>query len=283
MKRFVAVATLGAMTAFAVAAGVGCKKDPPQQPQPLQPGGYPPGQTGYPPQPGYPPAGTAPAGYPPAGTAPPTAAPPAQTAPPATATGCDATVSAAMQPLLVGQVAQHAPGAKPEGTAVCGMLQEGQSMQVSVTLAAGGSKCYTGIGIGAPSYSQLDLQLVGAPPPPLPPMVLSQSSGGGPMPVMAGKPNCFKNISPFPLTANFKLTATKGSGPAMAQLYAKLARRERADALRRPARAPRVSAPRRGVALRSFAPRGRPARGVALHAGADARATAAAGGPMSPP
>jgi hypothetical protein len=123
---------------------------------------------------------------------------------------------------MMGQVAQNAPGAKPEGTAVCGMLQEGQSLQVTVTLAAGGSKCYTGLAIGAPSFTQLDLQLVAAPPPPLPPTTLSQSSGGGPMPVMAGKPNCFKNLLPVPMQANFKLTATKGSGPAMAQLYMKL-------------------------------------------------------------
>jgi hypothetical protein len=217
MKRFFAVAALGAMSTLAV-AGVGCKKDPPQQPQPLQPtGGYPPpGATGYP-QPG-------PAGYPPGPAAPPAATaapPPAATAPPAASTGCDPSVAAALQPLLVGQVAQHAPGAKPEGTAVCGMLNEGQSLQVTVTLAAGGSKCYTGIGLGAPSFSQLDLQLIAAPPPPLPPTTLSQSSGGGPMPVMAGKPNCFKNLFPVPVQANFKLTATKGSGPAMAQLYMK--------------------------------------------------------------
>lgn len=211
MKRFFAVAALGAMTTVAVTASVGCKKDPPQQPQPLGP------TTGYPAPGTYPPGATPGPAPGPVATPGPAPAPTPTAATPAT--GCDPSVAAAMQPLLVGQVAQHAPGAKPEGTAVCGMLQEGQSMQVTVTLA--GNKCYTGIGLGAPSFSQLDLQLVAAPPPPLPPTTLSQSSGGGPMPVMAGKPNCFRNLLPVPVQANFKITATKGSGPAMAQLYAK--------------------------------------------------------------
>lgn len=213
MKRFVAVAVFGA-TVVAATAGVGCKKDPPQQPQPLQP------TTGYPPNTGYPPAGNT--GYPTNPGPAPAPAPAPTAATPTTSTGCDPSVAAALQPLLQGQVVQNAPGAKPEGTAVCGMLQEGQSLQVTVNLAAGGSKCYTGLAIGAPSFTQLDLQLVAAPPPPLPPTTLSQSSGGGPLPVMAGKPNCFKNLLPVPIQANFKLTATKGSGPAMAQLYMKL-------------------------------------------------------------
>jgi hypothetical protein len=220
---------------------VGCKKDQPPANDPNsfqtagtagygqpQPGAYPPGAYGapgqpqpgaYPQQPGQPPAGY-PAGYPqqPAPTAAPTAAPAAA---PAAAQGCDPGVSTSLQPLLTPLAQQHAPGAKAEGTPICAMLQEGQSVQTTVTLAPGGQRCYTGVGVGSPSLTQLDLALVAAPPPPLPPTALSQSSGTGAMPVMAGKPNCFKNLLPLPIQATFKLTATKGSGPALAQLYGK--------------------------------------------------------------
>ena len=229
-KNLIALAALGLSSAGVLVAGAtGCGGSnqpanngfaantaygtaPPGYPQTAAPG-YP--QTAQP----YP--ATA---YPPAATAPPAATPaPATAAPAQTGTGCDPSVAAAMQGILSPMVSQYAPGAKPEGAAVCGNLSEGQSLQTPVTLQPGGTKCYTGIGVGAPSFAQLDVALVAAPPPPLPPATVSQSNGGGAMPVMAGKPNCYKNLLPIPISANFKLTATKGSGPAMAQLYSKLA------------------------------------------------------------
>ena len=230
--------TIGLLAVTACFTALSCKKDdpPPQNPngfqgnagygQPQPYGAYP--ANGQPQQPapygnGYPPAGGQPApGYSPPAGAPPAATTAAPTAAaPAAAQGCDASVAASLQPLLTPLAQQHAPGAKPEGGPVCAMLQEGQSAQVTVMLAAGGQRCYTGVGVGSPSVAQLDISLVAAPPPPLPPTTLSQSSGSGSMPVMAGKPNCYKNLLPVPIQANFKLTATKGTGPALAQLYAK--------------------------------------------------------------
>jgi hypothetical protein len=126
-------------------------------------------------------------------------------------------VTAGLIPLLVPLQRQHAPGAQVVASASGGMLNEGQSSQVFVTLQPG--KCYTGIGLSAPTISELVVDLTTAPP--LPPLVLSQSAPGPLNTVMASQPNCFRSPTPFPFPALFRLSARKGAGPAVAQLYAK--------------------------------------------------------------
>ena len=176
--------------------------------------------SGFPPPTNTAPMTTAPATTaPPATTTAPTATAPATTAAPtATAAPIDPTVLLALlKPLQV----QYAPGMQPEGTPISGMLQTGQSLQVNVIIAASGTRCYTGIAVGLPTVTDIAVELYANPPPPLPPGIVSQSQGAANPAVMAGKPNCFKNLLPIPGPAVFKITVRGGSGPVLAQLYAK--------------------------------------------------------------
>jgi hypothetical protein len=194
-----------------------------------------------------PPTGTVPTATAPATTTAPTATATATTPPTATAT---ATATAApidptlLQALLKPLQAQHAPGMQPEGTPLSGMLQTGQSLQTSVIIAASGTRCYTGIAVGAPTVTDIAVELIASPPPPLPPGIVSQSQGVANPAIMAGKPNCFKNLLPIPGPAIFKVTARGGSGPVLAQLYAKLNPRGAAGILR--GATPRRRGSRRG-------------------------------------
>jgi hypothetical protein len=181
--------------------------------------------SGFPPPTTTAPTNTAPTATTTATTTAPTATTTATTTAPtatatttATAPAIDPTIlQAGLKPLQ----AQHAPGMQPEGTPLSGMLQQGQSLQTSVIIAAGGTRCYTGIAIGAPTITDLAVELILNAPPPIPPGILSQSQGAANPAIMAGKPNCFKNLLPVPGPAIFKVTARAGSGPVVAQLYAK--------------------------------------------------------------
>jgi hypothetical protein len=243
MKRTIfAGASLFVSISFLVGCG---NKDqpPPQQPQPFygQQGtgqyGYPPGQDpnapqGYPqqPPPGYPqqqpppgyPQQQPPPGYPPQQQPPPVAtspgAPPG--APPAAPTGTDAATAAAVRLALGPRAATEAKGMKEDGAAVGGMLQEGGVLTSEFNLMPG--KCYTILGQGLPPIAELDLNLSGKPlVAGLPPAVLAQDSTTGPAASIGAGKNCYKN--PFPIAAPVILTvkATKGSGPAGAQVYSK--------------------------------------------------------------
>jgi hypothetical protein len=173
--------------------------------------------------------GTAPPGTtaPPATTAAATTAPPATTTPPpATTTAPPATTApqtvdaTALQPLLAPLAQQHAKGAKPEGQAVGGVLQTGQSVQQPIQLAAGGARCYTAIAVGAPSVTAIKVEFWSNMPP-VPPTIVAQSQASANPSVLAGSPNCFKNILPIPGMVMMKATVEGGSGPVMVQLYAK--------------------------------------------------------------
>jgi hypothetical protein len=254
MKTYVAVASIGLISALALVAG--CRKEADtqannpnnfqggygQQPQPgyqQQPAGQPgyqpqpAGQPGYQPQPAGQPAPAATGQPAPAGTGTgffglPIPAIPGFGAPAATGTAAGGTAPAGgaaasnpsvamLAPSLVPLQQKYAPGAQKEGEAIGGMLNEGQSSEQQVTLQAG--KCYTGIGAGAPTISELVVELVT--PPPMPPQVMSASTPGPMQVVMAAQPNCFRNPFPMGGPAVFRVTARKGSGPAIAQLYAK--------------------------------------------------------------
>jgi hypothetical protein len=241
MKRTIFAGASLFVSSFLV---VGCgNKDqpPPQQPQPFygqqgQYGSYPPGQDpnapgyqqqqpppGYPqqqPPPGYP-QQQPPPGYPqqPPPAATPASAPPGAPpgAPPA---GADAATAAAVRLALQPRAATEAKGMKEDGTAIGGMLQEGGVLTQEFNLMPG--KCYTILGQGLPPIAELDLNLSGKPlVAGLPPAVLAADSTTGPSASIGAGKNCYKN--PFPIAAPVILTvkATKGSGPAGAQVYSK--------------------------------------------------------------
>jgi hypothetical protein len=57
--------------------------------------------------------------------------------------------------------------------------------------------------------------------PPLPPATLAQDQGTGPQAVLGGNGQCFKNPLPVGGPAKVVMTATGGSGLAMAQIFSK--------------------------------------------------------------
>jgi hypothetical protein len=238
MKRTIFAGASLFLSASVLATGCGGKDPPPQQPQGFygQQGqyGYPPGQDpnqpGYnpqqpnPQQPGYPPQ--QPGAYPqqPAPGAPgapvPASAPPAGAPPAAAPAATDAATAAAVRLALQPRAATEAKGMKEDGTAVGGMLQEGGELTQEFMLMPG--KCYTVLGQGLPPIAELDMQLNAKPlVPALPPAVLAGDQTTGPSASIGAGKNCYKN--PFPVAAPviLHIKATKGSGPAGAQVYSK--------------------------------------------------------------
>jgi hypothetical protein len=226
MKRTILVSASFVLAASAFAAGCGSKQDPPaQQPQGLygQPGapvdpnaayGQPqPAQPYGAPQPGVaqPVPGQVPAAPQPAAATPPPAAAPS---------GADAATAAMVSAALHPRAANEARGMKEDGPAIGGMLQEGGTLTQEFMLLPG--KCYTILAQGLPPIAELDMQLAAKPLlPNLPLAVLAADSTTGPSSSIAPGAKCYKN--PFFVAAPVILTvkATRGSGPAGAQVYSK--------------------------------------------------------------
>jgi hypothetical protein len=236
------------VAASVLLAACGGSKQDAQQPQALQPGqpgygqaGYA-GAPGYPAQPGYPqqdpnaqygqpaasPYGTAqqPGAYPAPGAAYPaqpgasSTGAPAPGAPATTMPSTDAATAAAVRLALQPRAASEAKGMKEDGDAIGGMLQEGATLTQEFSLMPG--RCYTILGQGLPPLAELDMQLAAKPlVPTLPPAILAADNTTGPNASIGSGKNCYKN--PFPIAAQVILTvkATKGSGPAGAQVYSK--------------------------------------------------------------
>jgi hypothetical protein len=198
---------------FLAVALTGCKSDQPAQ-------------TAYQPQPAYgyggqAPYGTTPTAYP---TATPTAATGAAGAPGAAAstscTAMDASAATAVQPLITPLASGDVPvGAKPVGSVLACNFQQGQTLQGSVQMQPG--KCYTVVGVGMPSVTQLDLQLVAQTPIPGMAPVIAQSNTTGSHAVIGKKPDCYKWAWPVGAPVNVIVKATAGSGFAGAQVYEK--------------------------------------------------------------
>jgi len=182
--------------------------------QPQQPGYGQPQQPGYPPQ--QPPPGQPDPNNPGYGQQPPPGAPP----PMAGAPGADAATAAAVRLALQPRAANEAKGMKEDGNAIGGMLAEGGALTQEFMLMPG--KCYTILAQGLPPVAELDMQLLAKPlMPSLPPAVLAADQTQGPSASIGSGAKCYKN--PFPVAAPVILTlkATKGGGPAGAQVYSK--------------------------------------------------------------
>jgi hypothetical protein len=202
--------TTSVASLFLAVALTGCKSDQPAQ-------------TGYQPQPGYGGQGAypPPTAYP---TAQPTATPGAAGAPGAAAgTACqamDPAAATAVQPLITALAASDVPaGAKPVGAVLACNFQQGQTLQGSVQMQPG--KCYTVVGAGMPTVTQLDLQLVAQTPIPGMAPVIAQSNTTGSQAVIGKKPDCYKWAWPVGAPVNVVVKATAGSGYAAAQVYEK--------------------------------------------------------------
>lgn len=108
---------------------------------------------------------------------------------------------------------------KEDGSAIGGMMNEGAELTQEFMLLPG--KCYTILGQGLPPISELDMTLSLKLPLPGIPAVLAADQTTGPSASIGSGKNCYKY--PFPLAAQvvLSLKATKGSGPAGAQVYSK--------------------------------------------------------------
>lgn len=199
-----------------LAAVAGCSSDPdPNDPSQFQGGmQYPQGQGQYP-------AGQYPAGQYPAGTA---TAPPTATAPgpmaggstTSSATPIAPAAAAIATPALTALASAETRGMSPEGGAFAGNFQQGQTLEQPFNIEPG--KCYTVVGVGV-GITELDIQIVGQ----LGPMtqVLAQDNQQGPQAVLGSGGNCFKNPLPVGGPAKVVMTATGGTGIAVAQIYKK--------------------------------------------------------------
>ena len=135
--------------------------------------------------------------------------------PPAT----DAATAAAVRLALTPRAGTEAKGMKEDGSAIGGMINEGAELTQEFMLLPG--KCYTILGQGLPPIAELDMTLsLKLPVPGLPAVLAADQTTGASASIGSGK-NCYKY--PFPIAAQVVLSvkATKGSGPAGAQVYSK--------------------------------------------------------------
>ena len=172
-------------------------------------------------QPGVQPQYGAPApGAPGAPAAAPTpAAAPAPAPAPAAPAVTGAATAAAVRLVLTPRAGTEAKGMKEDGSSIGGMINEGAELTQEFMLLPG--KCYTILGQGLPPIAELDMTLsLKLPVPGLPAVLAADQTTGASASIGSGK-DCYKY--PFPIAAQVVLSvkATKGSGPAGAQVYSK--------------------------------------------------------------
>ena len=160
--------------------------------------------------------------------------PPVMTAapPPPVATPCDAVQSSAMTAAIQARAASEAPGMKPEGVPLCGIVTEGGEVSSAAIMLEQGY-CYTVLGEGLPPIAEVDMLLrldlqPAAGMPVFPPLV---ALGQSPLMVdtmqglhagMGLKNACYQWTFPMPAQAKIIVKSSKGGpGPVAAQLYRK--------------------------------------------------------------
>lgn len=161
--------------------------------------------------------------------APPPSVPSMPVAPlPPQATPCDQAQTLAMSSAMQARAAGEAPGMKPDGPPVCGVVAEGQVYNSPLfTLEPG--YCYTFLGQSLPPISQMEMVLQGdasglvAPflptvaPSAQAPLLVTMTPGE--RVTMGEKQSCYP--TQFPVPVKLILKARAGSGPVAAQVYRK--------------------------------------------------------------
>jgi len=161
------------------------------------------------------PAATAPAAVPTAipGVATTTTGPAATPLDPATAQ----VVTSMIAPLAA---TAAAPGAKAVGAAIAGNFAQGQSLEQTVQMNPG--KCYTIVGAGVPTITNLDIQLVPTIAiPGMPAAVVAADSSQGSTAIVGQQPNCYKWAFPMGGTMKVVVSVSGGQGMAAAQVFEK--------------------------------------------------------------
>lgn len=182
------------------------------------------GEPEFAPQPGPSDAGPPPPPPPTTSEAPPPPPPPPQVGP------CESKETLAMSTAFQGRAAAEAPGMKPEGSMLCGIVPEGQTTNSTSFLLEPGT-CYTILGQSLPTVTELDIVLeldlgAGGQMPPalaafnLKPQ-LAVDSDTGPMATIGAKNACYQWPWPVPASVRVVAKPRSGSGPVAAQVYKK--------------------------------------------------------------
>jgi hypothetical protein len=150
--------------------------------------------------------------------------------PPAAATGpCDPVQTLALTTTLQGRATTEAPGMKPEGAPLCGVVPEAQPVNGPMFLLEQGY-CYSFLAQSLPPVTEVDMSLEidlsggMALAPNLAAMAnrpLLVDTETGEKGAMASKGNCY--VWPWPIPAQVKLIVKSkaGAGPVAAQVYKK--------------------------------------------------------------
>jgi len=175
------------------------------------------------------PTGTAPAATTPAATTPAAGVPTAIPGLPGVATTSSGPAATPLDPAtaqvvtsLIAPLAATAaaPGAKAVGAAIAGNFAQGQSLEQTVQMNPG--KCYTIVGAGVPTITNLDIQLVPSIAiPGLPAAVVAADSSQGSTAIVGQQPNCYKWALPMGGTMKVVVSVSAGQGMAAAQVFEK--------------------------------------------------------------
>ena len=175
------------------------------------------------------PTGTAPAATTPVATTPAAGVPTAIPGLPGVATTSSGPAATPLDPAtaqvvtsLIAPLAATAaaPGAKAVGAAIAGNFAQGQSLEQTVQMNPG--KCYTIVGAGVPTITNLDIQLVPSIAiPGLPAAVVAADSSQGSTAIVGQQPNCYKWALPMGGTMKVVVSVSAGQGMAAAQVFEK--------------------------------------------------------------
>ncbi len=151
-------------------------------------------------------------------------------APAAAMTPCDAVQSLAMTTMFQGRAATEAPKMQLEGSALCGVVPEGQTVTGQTFMVQPGY-CYTVMAQALPTVTEVDVQLEldlaggGAVPPALAALnvkpMLAVDPDTGPTAAIGAKQNCYAWPFPLPAAVRVVVKARQGGGPVAAQVYSR--------------------------------------------------------------
>jgi hypothetical protein len=150
------------------------------------------------------------------------------------ASPCDQAQSMATSSSMLARGALEAPGMKPEGLPVCGVVAQGQTVTGPMFILEPGY-CYTFLGQSLPPVAEMEMLLqfdaTAAAGSLLPPTMAGMAGmAQGPVLVsttpgervnMAEKRGCYQWGFPMPATVKLVLRARTGSGPVSAQAFRK--------------------------------------------------------------
>lgn len=150
-------------------------------------------------------------------TRPPTT--PAPSAPhPSSTPGSDASDRTLALAQLAALAAIEAAGMHPEGSPLSGRVTGSGTVEQGFTLIPG--KCYAALVVGV-GVSDFEARLLLAASAPATPVVLTTGRSVGARAAVGGKGNCYKWAAPLQASARFSVSAYRGTGLVVGQLYVK--------------------------------------------------------------